>query len=152
MIKPIFKIVNYKLDIVGFYLYVDMYLHTPPTLFDKIKMNCRLPDEINDEIISYLPNNFVLVLRADLPNTFPINTLYVSFEKLYNLFLFPGHDFKEEIEYINHQIKKYNTKYSIVENHSNIDFEYLRAHSGDYLINEINRIFATFNRIQCVFV
>ena len=42
MIKPIFRIINNKLDIAGFYLYINIYLHTPPTLFEKIKNNTKL--------------------------------------------------------------------------------------------------------------
>ena len=106
MIKPIFKIVNYKLDIVGFYLYVDIFLHTPPTLFEKIKSNHKLPLEINNLIISYLPKNFKLKLRADIPNTFPINSIFVSYEGLENTFLIPYYDFKEEILYIQDKVKK----------------------------------------------
>ena len=45
-------------------------------------------DELCNEIISYLPDNFELVLRLDIPNTFPINNLFISYHELKNTFLF----------------------------------------------------------------
>lgn len=150
MLKPIYKIVHFKLEIVGFYLYINIYLNKPCSLFKTINSTQLLPNELCNEIISYLPDKFELVLRLDIPNTFPINTIFVSFEKLNNTFLFPDYDFNDEIEYIKFKIKKINTKYSPVDNRSNIDFDYLKAHSIDYLTNEINRVYDSFSQIQCV--
>jgi len=150
MLKPIYKIVNFRLEIVGFYLHINIYLNKPCSLFKSINGIQLLPNEVCNEIISYLPDKFELVLRLDIPNTFPINTIFVSFEKLNNTFLFPDYDFNDEIDYIKFKIKKINTKYSPVDNRSNIDFDYLKAHSIDYLTNEINRVYDSFSQIQCV--
>ena len=152
MIKPIFKIINNKLDIIGFHIYINIYLHTPPTLFEKIKKNTKLPMELNRMIISYLPDNFILKLRVDIPNTFPLNTIYVSFSSLENTYLFPNYNFKEEIFYIKEKVKKYNYTYCMVDNRNNIDFEYLKLYSIEYLNNEIYKVIEKFSRIQCVYL
>lgn len=150
MLKPIFKIVNYKLDIIGFYLHINIYLHKPCLLFTQICSTKILPNEICNDIISYLPDNFELILRLDIPNTFPINNIYISFHELKNTFLFPDYDFMSEVEYIKSKIRKINSTYCMVENRSNIDFDYLRAHSVDYLKEQINNVYYSFNQIQCV--
>ncbi len=150
MLKPIFKIVNYKLDIVGFYLHINIFLHKPSSLFKSICNTKILPNELCNEIISYLPDNFELILRLDIPNTFPINNLFISYHELKNTFLFPNYDFKYEIEYIKDKVKKMNSKYCMVDNRSNIDFDYLRANSMDYLKDQINSVYCSFNQIQCV--
>ena len=150
MLKPIYKILHFKLEIVGFYLYINIYLNKPCSLFKTINNTQLLPNELCNEIISYLPDKFELVLRLDIPNTFPIYTIFISFEKLNNTFMFQEYNFKDEIDYIKFKIKKVNTKYSEIDNRSNIDFDYLKAHSIDYLTNEINRVYDSFSQIQCV--
>ena len=101
-------------------------------------------------ILKPLPDNFELVLRLDIPNTFPINNIYVSYSELKNTFLFPNYDFTYEIDYIKDKIRKMNSKYCMVDNRSNIDFDYLRNHSGEYLKDQINTVYYSFSQIQCV--
>lgn len=150
MIKPIFKIVNNKLNIIGFYLHVNIFLNKQSSFIKYIRTTEILPTEVCSEIISYLPDTIELILRLDIPATFPINNLYVSYHELKNKFLFPDCDFTLEIDYIKHKVKKINSKYCMVDNINFIDFDYLRANSIEYLKDQINTVYNRFNQIQCV--
>jgi len=150
MIKPIFKIVNNKLNIIGFYLHINIFLNKQSSFIKYIRTTEILPTEVCSEIISYLPDTIELILRLDIPATFPINNLYVSYHELKNKFLFPDCDFTLEIDYIKHKVKKINSKYCMVDNINFIDFDYLRANSIEYLKDQINTVHNRFNQIQCV--
>jgi len=150
MIKPIFKIVNNKLNIIGFYLHINIFLNKQSSFIKYIRTTEILPTEVCSEIISYLPDTIELILRLDIPATFPINNLYVSYHELKNMFLFPDCDFTLEIDYIKHKVKKINSKYCMVDNINFIDFDYLRANSIEYLKDQINTVHNRFNQIQCV--
>ena len=148
--QPIFKIVNNKLDIIGFHLHIDIFIHKQSSYIKYIRTTEILPTEVCSEIISYLPDTIELILRLDIPATFPINNLYVSYHELKNKFLFPDCDFTLEIDYIKHKVKKINSKYCMVDNINFIDFDYLRANSIEYLKDQINTVHNRFNQIQCV--
>jgi len=150
MLKPIYRIINSTLKIRGFYLHIDIYYNINPSLFKIIDNSLFLPTELRREIISYLPNKLELILRLDIPNTFPINTIFVSFSRLNNTFLFPEYNYTDEIDYIKSKIKKINIKYNYIDDIRNIDIDYLKTQSIDYLINEINCVYNLFSKIQCV--
>lgn len=144
MIKPIYKIIFNKLDIIGYYLIIPLKVDNYNYLFSPIKKEINLPNDICNYIINFLPKSFNLYLRVDIPNTYPLNSLYLSYKKIENIELFPDINFNNTIEYFEYKIKNLNTKYCHVDNRINIDFDYLRKRSIDYMKCEINNIFSEF--------
>ena len=147
MLKPIFKILYNKLEISGFNLIVPVkFKNNYIELFDLIEEYSHLPEDINKVIISYLPNYLDLYIRIDIPNSFPINSLYLTYNKLENKYLAPSGYHKNNIEYLLYKIKKYNQKYSMIEYRNRIDFDYLKKKNISYMIEKLNYIYNDFSR------
>ena len=150
MIKPIFRIDYNKLDICGFLLIIPVSIKKTINLFKIIENNYKLPDDVNKNIISYFPDHLNVYIRVDIPNTFPVNPLYVSFYKIENKFLFPNFDFNDFSEYLKFKANKFNFKFCEVDNRSNIDFDYLKKKSTGYMKNQIDFIYNLFKDLQFI--